>query len=144
LAKPEGPGFVESAVYVVTVGQFAGEYVASCAKGDCSYFGKASSLIKQWIQVDVRGYTLQYSWSAYTTKTVSRSDHILVEVRIHDNVDSEFCSTRVMLHNHIAFGEHIPPQVTHTSEQRVVPRAAGPSRPLKRSYAMLGRLKDAE
>jgi hypothetical protein len=92
LAKPEGPDFVESAVYVVTVGQFAGEYVASCAKGDCSYFGKVSSLIKQQIQVDVRGHTMQYSWSAYTIKTVLQSDHILVEVRIYDNVESESCN----------------------------------------------------
>jgi hypothetical protein len=88
LAKPDGPDFVESAVYVATIGQFAGEYVASCAKGDCSYFGKTFPLIRQWIQVDVRGYALQYSWSAFTTKTVSRSDYILVEVRIHDRVKS--------------------------------------------------------
>ena len=48
------------------------------------------------------------------------------------------------LHDRIAFGEHIPPRVTHASERRVVPGAAGPSRILKRSYAMLGRWKPVE
>jgi hypothetical protein len=39
------------------------------------------------------------------------------------------------------FGESIPPQVMHPSENiLMVPRASGASRPLKRTYALLGKL----
>ena len=40
LAYPRGPDFSESAIYVVSGhGSLSGEYVASCARGRCDYFG---------------------------------------------------------------------------------------------------------
>ena len=41
LAYPNGPGFVEAAMYMVPTGHLMGEYVASCATGGCDYFGKS-------------------------------------------------------------------------------------------------------
>jgi hypothetical protein len=32
--------FVESAIYLVGHGRYAGEYVAACAEDRCGYFGK--------------------------------------------------------------------------------------------------------
>jgi hypothetical protein len=40
LLKNSGEDFVESAIYMVGHGLYAGEYVASCANGECGYFGK--------------------------------------------------------------------------------------------------------
>jgi hypothetical protein len=35
-----GPDFVEAAIYMVSVGPHAGQYIASCARDLCGYFGK--------------------------------------------------------------------------------------------------------
>lgn len=34
------PDFVEAAMYMITVGLLSGEYVASCARNRCGYFGE--------------------------------------------------------------------------------------------------------
>jgi hypothetical protein len=39
----------------------------------------------------------------------------------------------------VEFGEQVPPQVIHPSENVVPRRALGESRPLKRTYALLGK-----
>jgi hypothetical protein len=36
-----GPDYVESAIYEVSLGLFRGEYVASCARERCGYVGKS-------------------------------------------------------------------------------------------------------
>ena len=35
------PDFVEAAIYVLPVGPFSGQYVASCAQDRCGYFGES-------------------------------------------------------------------------------------------------------
>lgn len=40
LRDPQRPDFVESAIYLSTMGSTTGEYVASCAYGQCGYFGE--------------------------------------------------------------------------------------------------------
>ena len=40
LINPMGPNFVETMIYLTTSGMYAGEYVASCTKDDCSYLGE--------------------------------------------------------------------------------------------------------
>ena len=38
--------FMEAAIYMVNRGHFAGEYVATCAKGDCGYFGDSILILR--------------------------------------------------------------------------------------------------
>jgi hypothetical protein len=40
MTDPNQPDFVEAAIYVVTAGPFSGQYVASCARDQCGYFGE--------------------------------------------------------------------------------------------------------
>jgi hypothetical protein len=44
LAYPKGPDYVEAAIYEVLRGSLLGEYVASCARGKCDYFGMLSKI----------------------------------------------------------------------------------------------------
>lgn len=37
------PDFVEAAIYMATDGEQAGQFVASCAKDECGYFGSATN-----------------------------------------------------------------------------------------------------
>jgi len=77
------------------------------------------------------------SWSASTTQGAYLLDTILVEV-----VHILNCSGLINWFTPLTeFGENIPPRVTHLSEQ-LQPRflRTGPSRPLKRTFAMLGML----
>jgi hypothetical protein len=39
-----GPDFVESAIHIVTMGPFVGEYAAMCACEKCGYFGESVKL----------------------------------------------------------------------------------------------------
>lgn len=38
------PDFVEAAIYVASVGTYAGQYIASCAQDKCGYIGEQSFL----------------------------------------------------------------------------------------------------
>jgi hypothetical protein len=40
LADSARPDFVEAAMYMASVGPYAGQYVASCAQDQCGYFSK--------------------------------------------------------------------------------------------------------
>lgn len=40
LKDANGPDFKEAAIYMTNSGLFSGEYIASCATGDCGYLGK--------------------------------------------------------------------------------------------------------
>ena len=42
LADPYAPGFVESAIYRRTESPYMGEWVATCARNKCGYFGEQS------------------------------------------------------------------------------------------------------
>jgi hypothetical protein len=35
------PDFIESAIYIASNGEQAGQFVAACAKGKCGYFGES-------------------------------------------------------------------------------------------------------
>jgi hypothetical protein len=45
MAETTQPDFVEAPIYMALVGPCAGEYVASCARDRCGYFGKLFSKI---------------------------------------------------------------------------------------------------
>lgn len=45
LIYPNGPDFVESAMYFATTGSHAGLYVASCAKNKCGYLGELGRIV---------------------------------------------------------------------------------------------------
>jgi hypothetical protein len=40
------PDFVESAIYVASNGDWEGQYVATCAKDLCGYYGKSPHAIR--------------------------------------------------------------------------------------------------
>jgi hypothetical protein len=44
MADANLPNFVEAAIYMVPTGSLSGEYVSSCARGQCGYFGKRLGL----------------------------------------------------------------------------------------------------
>jgi hypothetical protein len=66
LAYPSGPDFMEAAIHMVLKGLFAGEYVASCAKGRCNYFSKSSTLLRASladpIHPSIYGAPLHQEW----------------------------------------------------------------------------------
>jgi hypothetical protein len=76
---------------------------------------------------------LQWSWIGCTTK-LYQSKFIPVEVGPY------YPRVTCMLNPPVEFGERIPPRVTHVSEEVWFQRAICQSRPLKRSFAMLGQL----
>jgi hypothetical protein len=45
MMDPTTPDFVEAAIYMASdgdnAGQYAGQYVATCAKDECGYFGES-------------------------------------------------------------------------------------------------------
>jgi hypothetical protein len=80
LVDKSGPDFMEAAIYVVvSTGALSGEYVASCALGKCSYFGKSLELPVNGKLADV--HQSKCSWSASTTKSAYLLNAIPVEVR---------------------------------------------------------------
>jgi len=44
MADANLPNFVEAAIYMVPTGSLSGEYVSSCARGQCGYFGERLGL----------------------------------------------------------------------------------------------------
>jgi len=41
MVEENGPDFMEAAIYKPVTGLFAGDYVTSCARDRCGYFGKS-------------------------------------------------------------------------------------------------------
>ena len=78
LADQYAPDFMEAAIYVVSTGTLSGEYVASCARSKCDYFGKPFELLVNEKQLLMS--INKFSWSASTTKSVYLLDTIPVEV----------------------------------------------------------------
>ncbi|KIM80245.1 hypothetical protein PILCRDRAFT_89795 [Piloderma croceum F 1598] len=90
-AYPNGPDFVEAAMYMVPKGSLSGQYVTSCAQGK------------------------------------------LMMERLYNNT-----GLPIKCYPQREFGENIPPQVTSALEElQGMISTASPSRPLKRTYAML-------
>lgn len=45
---PDLGDFAESAIYMVSYGRYAGEYVAACANDRCGYFGRGIHHLVDW------------------------------------------------------------------------------------------------
>jgi hypothetical protein len=75
------PDFIEAAMYMASIGPYAGQYVASCAQDLCGYFGKRlANVMVNLGRYVTDSYKLQWSWSTYTTKWAYLSGVIRVEV----------------------------------------------------------------
>ena len=142
LINPTGPDFVEAAIYLATSGTYVGQYVASCAKDNCGYLGEFHYLpVVGLLVVDL----------VVLNTSISTNGGILyLAWPIYQGVPSERCDEPHALVNKLtyrlyqAFGERVPPPVTHTSEglpSQTVPQGLVPHRPLKRTYAMMGELQ---
>lgn len=62
------PDFVEAAIYVLPVGPFSGQYVASCAQDRCGYFGESQ-------RHSTRCYPHRGRFSMQTTLKTSKLTH---------------------------------------------------------------------
>ena len=70
-----GLDFVEAAIYLVTSGAYAGEYVASCATDNCGYLGEFCCLPTMGLlvldpvvlntSVSTNGEILHLTWPIY-------------------------------------------------------------------------------
>ena len=121
------PSFVEAAIYMASDGEHAGQFVATCAKNECGYFGALSYIVS----VDCLHMLLH--------STIGK---ILRQTRPHQMLRPSryaivLADGKLYLTTHAAPGETVPARVTHTSEARVITTASN-TRPLKRTYAMLG------
>jgi hypothetical protein len=121
------PNFVEAAIYMASDGEHAGHFVATCAKDECGYFGTLSYTVG----VDCLHMLLHSTVRKMLRQTRPRqmlrpSRYVIV-----------LANGRLYLTTHAAPGETVPARVTHTSEARVIITASN-TRPLKRTYAMLG------
>jgi hypothetical protein len=79
LRDPNAPDYVEAAIYRVRSSTLSesGEYVASCARDKCGYFGKSLELL---VSRKTRLTFNKFLWSASTVKLVYQLKTILVEV----------------------------------------------------------------
>jgi hypothetical protein len=78
MAEGNVQDYVEAAIYQATSGPFSGEYVASCARDRCGYFG-GSFLAFEFHDV-IHNLKFQCGWSAYIPSEGFRSNDILNEV----------------------------------------------------------------
>jgi hypothetical protein len=134
MMEETNPDFVEAPIYMVSVGPFAGMYVASCARDRCGYIGKFPQLQFMHLTLTRTSVVLDYLY-----------DKIGVPIKNYPRRGKSLISGLLRQLEHLCLivelGEQIPPPVAHPSEDILAPRrrALGTSRPLKRSYAMLGR-----
>lgn len=64
------PDFVEAAIYVLPVGPFSGQYVTSCARDQCGYFGESQqySVTKDYFSLvnkSILGAIVSQDWCTY-------------------------------------------------------------------------------
>jgi hypothetical protein len=124
------PSFVEAAIYIASGGEYAGKYIAACAKDECGYVGE--SHLCTFLSVHM----------VLTRHGPSASGEVL-QARPRRNLCSprSVCLTRILrvllTNGSVVFGERVPPRVMRISETRSLASSANP-RPLKRTYAMLG------
>lgn len=74
----DGPEFVESAMFMVDFGPFAGQYVAACAEDRCGYLGKPVEI--PLINLALTRGNVQYALSICTTEPACRSSNTQFEV----------------------------------------------------------------
>ena len=142
LINPMGLDFVEAAIYLATSGAYAGEYVASCATDNCGYLGEFRCLPTMGLlvldpvvlntSVSTNGEISHLTWPIYQGVPSEGWDepHALVK--------------KLTYRLYPAFGERVPPLVTHTSEgfpSQTAPQDLVRHWPLKRTYAMMGEFR---
>jgi hypothetical protein len=130
MVEATNPDFIESAMYIASVGPFTGMYLASCARDRCGYMGKLPR------------HTIVNTFALMTSVVMdhlyNKSVHIKKYPRRGRSPIGERFERESFLNLVIEFGEQVPPRVTHASEGALFQRALGRVRPLKRSFAMLG------